>query len=148
MQLLSYLIAVGTLISTSLAVATCPTPATCNGVSGIVATAIKSYAPAQTLCSSKYPVPRKTCTSVAPTAVVTSTVATSTSATTVATTTITAQAAPFTTTFTDTTTPIVTSTETDTVTVCSCASISVLLLTLPDLGNNYHDLHKLGNCAC
>ncbi|KAM0707357.1 hypothetical protein Q7P35_004002 [Cladosporium inversicolor] len=86
MQFLSYLIAIGSIIPASLAVATCPTPTTCKGVSGIVATAIKSYAPAQT------------------------TVATSTVTSTVATTTVTAQAAP------STTTPIVTSTETNTIT--------------------------------
>jgi hypothetical protein len=117
MQLLSYLIAVGSLIPSTLAIATCPTPTTCKGLSGTVATAIKSYAPAQTFCSSKYPVPQKTCTSVAPAVVLTSTVATSTAISTVAITTVTAQAAPFTSTFTDTTTPIVTSTQTSIITV-------------------------------
>jgi hypothetical protein len=88
MYLPSYLILLGSLSSTGLAVATCPSQTTCKGATGTIATALKGYAPAETFCSSKYPVPRQTCMSTAAATTLFSTVATSTLTVTVATDTV------------------------------------------------------------
>lgn len=66
--------------------ATNPCP---GGFYGVIASALAQHKPAQTYCSSKYPVPVVTSTITAPTATKTSTVAVVTVTTTIATSTLT-----------------------------------------------------------
>ena len=86
----SLLLLCGFLSSTVIAQAvSCPPQPTCNGLAGIVVNALKDYSPAKAACSSRVPVPRKTCTSTAPKATLSTIVGTTTAQVTVATTTTT-----------------------------------------------------------
>jgi hypothetical protein len=58
MYLPSYLVLLGGISSTGLALGTCPSQTACKGITGAVATALKGYAPAETFCSTKFPVLR------------------------------------------------------------------------------------------
>lgn len=85
MWFISSLIVLGSLAIGSLAAVSCPAPTTCKGLTATAASVLKGYAPAESLCSKKFPVPRQTCTSTALTVTATSTVATATVTSTVAT---------------------------------------------------------------
>jgi hypothetical protein len=81
------IVLISALLSVSLplveAAAPCP-----SGLYGVVASNLAPYKPAQTYCSSKYPVPAVTSTVTGPTATKTTTVASVTAVITVATNTI------------------------------------------------------------
>jgi hypothetical protein len=89
MRVSSSILAVAGFTPVVLSAATCPATPCKPGIYSQVANALKGFVPAQQYCTSKYPVPRQTCTSVALPATITTTVATNTVQTTVATTTLT-----------------------------------------------------------
>jgi hypothetical protein len=75
MQFLSSLIMLGSLATTSLAVMSCPAATTCKGLTALAASALKGHPPAESLCTQKFPAPRRTCADTALAVTISSTVA-------------------------------------------------------------------------